>query len=347
MRPVTLHDLAKRCNVSTATVSAVVNGADWVSAKTRARVQRAIDEMGYHPNQLARGLKRREGHAVGVIVSDLTNPFFTQIVRSLSHVVRSSGRTLALCDSDHRLDFGESNLRSLLEAQIIGLVVIGDSVPERALRSFVRVRPHVPVIAIEREYRIAQVSTLLVDSERGAFAATRHLVECGSQRIAMITGPSSGAGSATYGRAKRYDGYRRALAESGVDFDQHLVVEGNFRYDSGRDGMKRLLALRRPPDAVFAANDMMALGAMSAVRDAGLSVPDDIALVGFDNVPMTSLITPALSTMAMPMIQLGDAAAKLLDAQIQSNDGRTRVREMFSAELVARASTLGVSPAFA
>ena len=347
MRPVTLHDLAKRCNVSTATVSAVVNGAEWVSVKTRLRVQRAIDEMGYHPNQLARGLRRREGHAVGVIVSDLTNPFFTQIVCSLSHVVRASGRTLALCDSDHRLDFGESNLRSLLEAQIIGLVVIGDSVPERARRAFVRVRPHVPVIAIEREYRIAQVNTLLVDSERGGFNATRHLIECGCRRIAMISGPLSGAGSATYGRAKRYEGYRRALDESAVDFDQHLVVEGNFRYESGYDAMKRLLALKRPPDAVFAANDMMALGAMSAAREAGLSIPDDVALVGFDNVPITSLLTPGLTTMAMPMTELGDAAAKLLDAQIQSNGNRTRVRQMFSAELVARASTLGVSPAFA
>ncbi|HVE34089.1 MAG TPA: LacI family DNA-binding transcriptional regulator [Gemmatimonadaceae bacterium] len=348
MRPVTLHDLAKRCNVSTATVSAVVNGAEWVSPKTRRRVQRAIDEMGYHPNQLARGLKRREGHAVGVIVSDLTNPFFTQIVRSLSHAVRASGRTLSLCDSDHRLDLGESNLRALLESQIIGLVVIGDSVPERALRAFVRARPRVPVIAIERDYRIAQISPLLVDSEHGGFVATRHLVECGSRRIAMITGPSSGAGSATYGRAKRFEGYQRALAESGMEFDPGLVVEGNFRFESGRDAMTQLLSLRRPPDAVFAANDMMALGAMTAVRDAGLSIPDDIALVGFDNVPMSSLITPGLTTMAMPMGELGDAAARLLDAHIAaSGDGEPpRVREMFSAELVARASTLGTSPAF-
>jgi LacI family transcriptional regulator len=345
MRPVTLHDLAKHCSVSTATVSAVVNGAEWVSEKTRLRVRRAIDEMGYHPNQLARGLKRREGHAVGVIVSDLTNPFFTQIVRSLSHVVRASGRTLALCDSDHRSDFGESNLRSLLEAQVIGLVMIGDSVPERALRAFVQARPRVPVIAIEREYRIAQVSTLLVDSEDGAFTATRHLVGCGCQRIAMITGPSTGAGSATYGRAKRYEGYRRALDESGLAFDQQLVVEGSFRYESGHDAMRRLLALKRPPDAVFAANDMMALGAMSAAREAGLAIPDDLALVGFDNVPMAALITPGLTTMAMPMIELGDSAAKLLEARIQATGGPTRVRQMFSAELVARASTLGVSPA--
>jgi len=346
MRPVTLHDLARRCGVSTATVSAVVNHADWVSDKTRRRVQRAIDEMGYHPNQLARGLKRRAGHSVGVIVSDLTNPFFTQIVRSLSHTLRVAGRTLSLCDSDHRHDLGESNLRMLLEGQIVGLVVIGDSVPEKALRAFVRARPSVPVIAIERDYRVSQVSCLLVDSEEGGFVATRHLVECGRRRIAMITGPSEGAGSATYGRAQRFDGYRRALGDSGLPFDESLVVEGTFRYESGREAMRQLLALDEPPDAVFAANDMMALGAMSVVREAGLSVPGDVALVGFDNVPVTSLMTPGLTTMAMPMGEFGEAAARLLEAHMRLDGERPRVRQMYSAELIMRSSTLGHAAVF-
>jgi LacI family transcriptional regulator len=345
MRPVTLHDLAKRCNVSTATVSAVVNGADWVSKGTRARVQKAIDAMGYHPNQLARGLKRQEGHAVGVVVSDLTNPFFTQIVRSLSHSLRESGRTLSLCDSDHRHDLGEANLRMLLEGQIVGLVVIGDSVPEKALRAFVKARPRVHVIAIERDYHIPQVSTLLVDSEQGAYAATRHLADRGCERIAMIAGPSTGAGSATFGRTQRLEGYRRALKDLGRVADPSLVVEGTFRYESGRYAMRRLLALDDRPDAVFAANDMMALGAMSVVREAGLRVPDDVALVGFDNVPMTELTTPGLTTMAMPMSELGDAAARLLDAQIRLGANHKPVRDTFSAELVARASTLGYAEA--
>ena len=347
MRPVTLHDLAKRCNVSTATVSAVVNGADWVSDRTRRRVQKAIDAMGYHPNQLARGLKRQKGHAVGVIVSDLTNPFFTQIVRSLSHSLRESGRTLSLCDSDHRHDLGEANLRMLLEGQIVGLVIIGDSVPEKALRAFVKARPGVHVIAIERDFHIAQVSTLLVDSELGAYTATRHLAERGCERIAMIAGPTTGAGSATYGRAQRLEGYRRALHDLGRDVDPALIVEGTFRYQSGRDAMKTLLALDEPPDAVFAANDMMALGAMSVVRDSGLRVPDDVALVGFDNVPMTELTTPALTTMAMPMTELGGAAARLLDASIRAGAGHPAVRMTFSAELVARASTHGHAEAIA
>jgi LacI family transcriptional regulator len=340
MRHVTLHDIAKRCKVSTATVSAVVNGADWVSDKTRARVQRAVTDMGYHPNQYARGLKRREGHAVGVIVSDLTNPFFTQIVRSLSHALHAAGRSLSLCDSDHQHSLGEANLRMLVEGQIVGLVVIGDSVPTKALEAFVRQRARVPVIAIERDYAIPEVSYLLVDSERGAYTATRHLVDRGCQRIAMITGPSTGAGSATYGRVQRYAGYGRALAECGRELDSRLVVEGNFRYESGRTAMRRLLALSPRPDAVFAANDMMALGALSAIREAGLEVAEDVALVGFDNVPMTGLMVPGLTTMAMPMSELGDAAARLLEEQLASGGRHEPVRQIFSAGLVVRESSL-------
>jgi LacI family transcriptional regulator len=340
VRHVTLHDIAKRCRVSTATVSAVVNGADWVSEKTRTRVQQAVNDMGYHPNQFARGLKKQVGNAVGVIVSDLTNPFFTQIVRSISHALHAAGRALSLCDSDHRHDVGETNLRMLVEGQALGLIIIGDSVPEVALRAFVKQRPRVPVIVIERDYAVPQVSTLLVDSELGAFTATQHLAERGCDRIAMITGPSFGAGSATYGRTQRYDGYKRALAARGRRFDPDLVVEGNFRYESGRDAMRRLLALDKPPDAVFSANDMMALGAMSAIRDAGARVPEDIALVGFDNVPITALMQPALTTMAMPMSQFGESAARLLEEQLARGGRHSPVHLAFSAELVVRESSL-------
>jgi LacI family transcriptional regulator len=233
----------------------------------------------------------------------------------------------------------------LVEGQVLGLIVVGDSVPEGALRAFVKQRPRVPVIVIEREYAIPQVSTLLVDSEQGAFTATMHLAERGCTRIAMITGPSSGAGSATYGRVQRYEGYKRALRACGQKLDRELVVEGNFRYESGREAMRRLLELRRRPDAVFSANDMMAVGAMSAIRDAGARVPDDVALVGFDDVPITSLMQPALTTMAMPLRQFGEAAARLLEEQLELGGEHSPVRMEFSAELVVRESSPRPNPA--
>ena len=341
MPAVTLRDVAQRCGVSTATVSAVVNGAVWVSPETRGRVQKAVDGMGYRPNQLARGLKTRRGYAVGVIVSDLTNPFFTEIVRSMSHALREKGRALFLCDSDHRFDLGDSNLRMLLDGQVAGLVLVGDSVREETLQRYARRRGRVPVIAIEREYDVDGVSCLLGDSERGAYTMTRHLLDAGHRRIAMISGPSEGPGSATFGRAQREAGYREALHDAGRRWDPTCIVSGNFRYGGGRDAMARLLALPDRPDAVFAANDMMALGALDAARHAGLRIPEDIALAGYDDVPTAALTTPGLTTMAVPKREIGIAAAELLATQIAMLGRHRAVRRTFAATLVVRQSCAG------
>src|SRR5262245_3112667 len=256
MSTVTLRDVADRCGVSTATVSAVVNGAPWVSTTTRARVQRAVDEMGYRPNQFARSLKTQSGYAIGVVASDLTNPCCPEVVRSLSDVLREDGRVLLLCDSDHRFELGDTNLRMLFDSHIAGLVLIGDSVREDTLKPYLRRRSRLPIVAIERDYDLDGVSCLLADSEAGAHAATRHLLGQGYNRIAMIGGPQHGPGSTTYGRAQRYAGYVRALDEAGVAVDPKLIVEGSFRFAGGQEAMRRLLAASERPDAVFAANDM-------------------------------------------------------------------------------------------
>jgi len=344
-RSVTLRDVAQQCDVSIATVSAVVNGAAWVSEETRERVQHVVDGLGYRPNQLARGLKTRRGYAVGVIVSDLTNPFFTEIVRGLSHALRETGTSLLLCDSDHRFEIGDLNLRMLFEGHVVGVVLVGYTVREAALRAYARRQRRVPVIAIERDFDIDGVSCLLTDSEKGAHTMTRHLIEQDFKRIAMITGPHEGPGSTTYGRAQRFEGYRRALRDAGLAVDPQLVAEGNFRYSGGREAMWRLLSLSERPDAVFASNDMMALGAMEAAREAGLRVPDDIALAGWDDIAVAALITPALTTVAMPKRQLGAAAAELLALQVPESGRREAVRRIFDAELVVRQSSLGSSVA--
>ena len=340
MPALTLKDVAQRCGVSTATVSAVVNGAPWVSDLTRGRVQRAVDQMRYRPNQFARGLKTRRGYAVGVIVSDLTNPFFTEVVRSLGHALREDGWALFLCDSDHRFDLGDGNLRRLIDGHVVALVLIGDSVREETVQRYIARKGHVPIVAIERDYDIEGVNRLLVDSEHGAHTATRHLIAQGYRRIAMIGGPRQGAGSATYGREQRYLGYRRALADAGLKPDPKLLAEGNFRYAGGQEAMRRLLAGRQRPEAVFAANDMMAFGAVSVIHEAGLRVPDDIAVVGFDDVPSAALTSPGLTTIAMPKIDLGAAAAAIIGRHIAAPARAETVRRTFGAELVVRQSSL-------
>lgn len=336
----TIKDVARQCGVSIATVSAVINDAEWVPDETRARVRNAIKQLNYRPNRLAQGLKTRKSYTVGVIVSDVTNPFYTDVVRSLSHELREHDRNLVLCDSDHRFDLGEENYRMLLEKQVDAVVLIGDSVRRSAVREYVSQNPGVPVVAIERDYDIEGVSRLLVDSEKGAFDATAYLARQGFTRIGMISGPLTGPGSKSYGRLHQYSGYRRALQQGGVEFDGFLVVDGDFRFSGGQSAMRQLMELPERPNAVFAANDMMALGAMDVAREMGLSIPGDVAVVGYDDVPIAAHTSPPLTTMAIPKAELGRAAAHLLLEQLQNPMRRRTVRRIYTADLVIRASAI-------
>ena len=336
----TIKDVARQCGVSIATVSAVINNAEWVPEDTRSRVREVIQKLNYRPNRLAQGLKTRRSFTVGVIVSDITNPFYTDIVRSLSHELREQDRNLVLCDSDHRFDVGAQNYRMLLEKQVDGIVLIGDSVRESTVAGFVGENPSVPVVAIERDYRIEGISKLLVDSEMGAFDATMHFVRQGFTRIGMISGPLTGPGSKSYGRLHQYSGYRRALQQGGVEFDGFLVVDGDFRFSGGQSAMRTLMELPDPPDAVFAANDMMALGAMDVARRMGYSVPSDVAVIGYDDIPIAAHTSPPLTTMAIPKAELGRSAAKLLLERLKNPAGSQPVRRIFTAELVVRSSAV-------
>lgn len=335
----TLKHVAAHAGVSVATASAVVNGADWVTEETASRVRAAVQALGYRPNRVARSLKTRRVAAVGTIVSDLTNPFFTEVVRALTHALREQDRTLLLADADHRFDLGAEAFEAMLEERVDALVLIGDSVHEETLRAHLARRLRVPIIAIERDYALDGVSTLLVDSEQAAYRATRHLLEQGYRRVAHIAGPEEGAGSTTFGRRQRLDGYRRALSEAGLTVERDLVVPGTFRFEGGRAAMHRLLALPEPPDAVFCANDMTALGAMAAAREAGLRLPDDLGLVGFDDIPMAALVDPPLTTMAMPKAALGRAAAEAVGQLLATNHPLDSIRRRFDADLVVRASS--------
>lgn len=336
----TIKDVAKYCDVSTATVSAVLNRADWVPAETFVRVQEGIDKLGYRPNRLARGLKTRKSLTIGVIVSDITNPFFTDLVRSLSHALFPHDRDVILCDSNHRFELGSRNFRVLMERQVDAIVLIGDTVSEEELQEQLAHNSSMPIVAIERDYELDSVNTLVIDSEEVAFRATMHLVRQGSTRIAMIAGPSSGPGSATYGQLLFERGYRRALEAAGLEYDERLVAEGNFRHGGGRDRMKEFLALPDPPNAVFAANDMMALGAMHVLHERGLRIPEDVAIVGCDDIPMAAHAFPPLTTAASPHREIARTAANLLLDEFADPGGHPATRQEFSAQLIVRKSSV-------
>lgn len=337
MSRATLKDVASEAAVSIATVSAVVNRADWVSAPTRDRVQATIDRLGYRPNRVARTMRTRRGDAVGVIVSDLTNPYFSEVVRGLQHRLREHGRSLLLADTAQRFDEGRRQFDLLLDKQVDGFVLFGDSVPESALDAHARGR--VPIVTVGRDYGVQGVATVLANAERAAYEGVGHLAERGYRRIAHVTGPVAEMGATTHGAGPRLAGYRRALAEAGLDAPAEYVVHGDWRAEGGGAAAAALLDLPERPDAVFCANDLMALGLMRAARAAGLDLPRDLAVVGFDDVPAAALVDPALTTLAMPKAALGRAAADLLRGRLDGGGHGLSGPVLLDAPLVVRAST--------
>jgi LacI family transcriptional regulator len=338
----TIKDVARQSGVSISTVSAVLNNSDWVPQETRAHVQRIIHDLGYRPNRVAQSLKKGRSNVIAVIISDLTNPYFTEVVSSLQMRLMQEQLTLVICNSDRSNEIGDKHFEFMLARQMDGIVIIGDSVTEDTLQHWQQMSD-VPVVVIERDYGVAALPTLLVDSEQAAFEATTYLLRRGHQRIAMIGGPTHGVGSTTFGRSTRLLGYKRALAEAGVAYKPHYVIEGNFQLSSGERAMQMLLNLAERPNAVFAANDLMAIGAMKAAQSAGLAIPKDIAVVGYDDIALASIISPTLTTLAMPKQQLGISAAELLLQRLRVAKNApphvtAPVREILHATLIQRES---------
>jgi LacI family transcriptional regulator len=311
----TIKDVARQSGVSISTVSAVLNNSDWVPQDTRAHVQSVIRAMGYRPNRVAQSLKKGRSNVIAVIISDLSNPYFTEVVSSLQHRLLQEQLTLAICNSDRRHDLGDRHFEFMLTRQMDGIVIIGDSVTEPVLQRW-QEESDVPVVVIERDYGMDKLPTLLVDSEQAAFEATMFLIQQHYAPIAMISGPTHGVGSTTFGRSTRLQGYKRALAEAGIEYKPHYVVEGNFQLHSGEQAMMTLLNLAECPRAVFAANDLMAIGAMRAIQRLGLRIPQDIAVVGYDDIALASIVSPTLTTLAMPKQELGQTAAEILLRQL-------------------------------
>lgn len=300
----TIYDVARHAGVSPATVSRVLNGRSTVDAGLRDRVNAAAAQLGYRPNSLARNLRRSTTNLWAVVISDINNPFFTALVRGVEDVGQGLGYSVVLCNSDENPDKEADYLRALLADQISGFIVSPTSRTENlaALHEAGRA-----VVAIDRRPRNLAVDTVLVDNEHGAREATTHLIEQGFRRIACITGPARLSTA-----SRRLRGYRSALRAAGIEPDPELERHADFRQRGGYTAMANLLAARPAPDAVFVTNNLMTVGALECLARKGLRAPDDIAIVGFDDIPWADLVIPSLTTVAQPTYELGRTAGMLL-----------------------------------
>lgn len=324
----TITDVARRAGVSKSLVSLVMRGADHVSPERRQAVNKAAAELGYRPNAMARSLVQRRTHLVGVMVSDLHNPFFADVVAGIQEQAARTGYKV-LVNSGNRAAAREADaMETLLQLRadgiILGSPVLDDEVIGRASRE-------VPIVLVGREAHGPAVDSVTNDDRAGAEVAVEHCVSLGHRRIAHIDG-GHGAGAP----ARRH-GYEAAMKRLGLG-DLVSVVSGTYTEEGGHTGCLLLLAQKPRPTAIFAANDLAAIGALNAIEESGLKVPDDVSLVGYDNTSLAALRHISLTTIHQPRLEMGQLALSTLLERVDQDREEPR-RVVLSPSLVVRAST--------
>jgi LacI family transcriptional regulator len=329
----TIKDVALRANVSVTTVSHVVNATRFVSKVARQRVNEAIRELHYVPSALARSLKNNRTHTIGMMIPNCSNPFFAELIRGIEDACFAANFNVILCNSDDDANKQRKYIRVLMEKQVDGMIVFssgGDNELSELL-----LETGMPQILLDREVEKVQADLVEVDHEAGGWLATRHLLELGHLRIGCITGPLDLAPA-----RQRLQGYRRALSEASMQINPLWQVEGGFTSENGYAAMQRLLVSNQRPSAIFASNDLMAIGALCAAAGHGLRIPHDISVVGFDDIALAAFSSPPLTTVAQPKHQLGSMAASFLMARIADPSLPLR-REILQPQLCLRQSTMG------
>lgn len=329
----TIKDVAREAGVSVATVSRVMNGHAAVTPETRERIQRIAKELRFTPSSAARSLITRRTHTVGALLPDLHGEFFSELIRGIDLAARSRGLHLLVSSSHDNADEAAAALRAM-HGRVDGLLVMSPHVDANFLGG--NLPPGLPAVLMNSGVDDAEHATLRVDNFGGAQAMVRHLVAVGHRRIAFIAGPEH-----NHEAQERLRGYRAALAEALPDErpDQRgLVLQGDFTDASGERAGQELLALAERPSAVFAGNDMMALGCLAAFTRAGLEVPRDIALTGFDDIPICRYVRPALTTVRVPIVELGALALAELVSAIEAPERPPAATRTLRADLVVRQS---------
>ena len=305
----TISDVAKRAGVSTMTVSRVVNHSGYISQETQERVEKAIAELGYVPNALARSLRFKKTKTIALVVSDITNPLFTTIARGVEDAASENGFSVIYCNTDESPHEESEYLYTLLAKQVDGILLV----PARSSResiTFLQERKE-PVVVLDRRVSGVKVDTVRCDSIDGAYQLTRHLLDLGHRRIAVISGPAEASTA-----ADRVAGYRQALDEAGVEIDPQLICFGQFVQASGYQMVQQVLSVTPRPTAIFAANNFISIGAYHALRDAGLRIPEDVSLVTFDDLPASLVLEPFLTVADQPAYDMGHKGTELLLARL-------------------------------
>ena len=332
----TIKDIAAKANISYSTVSRALNNKYGVNPRTREKVLRIADEINYLPNAIARGLVSKQTNTIGLVIPDIRNPFFPEVASGIGESAAENGYNVFLCDSNWSKDREEQYIKLLAERRVDGLIVapIGDSID--GLKTIIE--GMLPVVYVSRAPVNTNHSYVAIDNVRGGFLATKHLIENGYEPIGFI-----GATEDSVTTNERYMGYQRAFEQYSIPIDNKFIRNGDFKQKSGYDIMQKMIKDGTSPRALFAVNDLFALGAIQAIKDAGLRVPGDIAVVGFDDIPVASLQEVQLTTILQPKFQMGRIAFEMLLEAIESgkkdHSGKNGRKVILEPELIVRKSS--------
>ncbi len=327
---VTMADVARQAGVSLMTVSRAINNKDGINADTRRRIQDIAEQLGYRPSLIARSLVTDRTGTIGLVVIDNANPFFSEVARGVEHAAYDAGYSVFLCNTEEDTQRERDVLRSLEEKRVDGIVLCSSRLDSDELRA--ALEGHSAAVLINRRLDDEQYATVLVDDRQGAHLATNHLLVRGHRAIGLLAGPAR-----SFSSQQRTLGYRAALEAAGITPLDAWNPDCLPTVESGRRAAYDLLCARPDLTALFCYNDLTAVGAMQACAQLGRRVPHDIAIVGFDDIPLAALVTPALTTCHVPMYDVGQAAMRRLVERI-SGCVSGREHPMFQPELVIRAS---------
>lgn len=318
IRKVNIKDVAKRAGVSAATAARVAGNYGNVSNITRQRVLSAIQELGYQPDAIARSMVTRSTRTIGLVVTDITNPFFAELARGIESVTWDQGYSLFLADTDEDLEREKAMISAMQEKRVDGIILVpASSKYSRHLTDLVK--DGTPLVLVDRAVNKLDVDTVMVDNEQGAYQAVSHLVSLGHKRIAIILD-----NPLITTNIERLNGYYRALKEHGLQDDESLILMCKYTSQSAYQNIAQMLARSDRPTALFTANNFMTLGALQAIYDKGMLVPEDIAMVGFDDLDWAAIGSCKLTAVAQPVNDIGQLAAHRLIIRMKGKSDSTQ-----------------------
>lgn len=340
-KPVTIKDIARKFRCSPSTVSRALNNHPSINEDTRRNLQEYARKVGYQRNQISLSLLNTKTASIGVIVPTINNYYESAIIEGIDSVLHPLGYTLNICVTNERYLLESEYVTKLLSNRVEGIFLsVSQETYDFGYYEHLEDvgRRNLPLIFIDRDYEGFSAGSVTIDDYHGAFAAVQHLVAAGRKRIAHLKGPNG-----LRVTEQRFRGYADCLAQHGLPVDESLIINTNFRVESALEPAARLLDLDPLPDAVFGVNDQVAIGAMKVIREKGLNIPKDIAVIGFDNSPISAYISPSLTSVARPGRQIGEEAAKIfLDYTNKQTPKSQPEHIVLPSQLIIRDSSGGI-----